>query len=141
MSIFDISEEGARRSPVGGNQESCRHSGGLPVAGWLDARVEERRLRFEVFSPEVVNDQGWLILLVLYRAQLQDRAVTQEQVADAANLPATAVVRYVDHLAAHGLVQRDGTRSDGLVRLADHGRRELPYFSKFLEHQSPEGFN
>ena len=103
------------------------------VGSWLDDRAEERRLRFDFFSPEVVNDQGWLILSELYRAHLRGRSVTAEQVADAADLPISTVLRYAAHLESHDLVERDGDRPDSDLHLSEHGTRKLrSYFSKLV---------
>ena len=103
---------------------------------WLDKRAVERRLRIDFFAPEVVNEQGWLILLELYRAELHHPSVTADQIAQSSDLPLSTVLRYAEHLATHDLIKSYGSTADSMLSLSEHGARKIrSYFSKLSRYQ------
>jgi DNA-binding MarR family transcriptional regulator len=88
---------------------------GQASASAVRAMIAARKLRAQYLHPRLLGEPGWDILLELYAAHLEPRDLNVTAITAAVGAPMTTVLRWVDTLAAAGLVVR--------VRPLGKGRR------------------
>ena len=95
---------------------------------WARAQLHARREREGVFGKGLFFEPAWDMLLELFAARLEDRAVAVKSACVASGVPQTTALRYVAHLVARGLVERRrhpaDSRSTHLV-LTDEGLTQM----------------
>ena len=113
--------EGGERVPEG------REIGAPHVQALLDARYR----RSAAFGFDLVQP-GWSLLLVLYGAHLEGRAVRMARLATEAHVAMTTMLRWTHLFVAHGLAERraDATHARGVLYAltaegAERVRRQL----------------
>lgn len=122
----------ASRPPEGtaeGASRSARHS--KSPEDVLKSLIEIRRIRFRHFAGSSFTDPGWEMLIDLMSARLAKRPVSVSSACVAAGVPATTALRWVDHLAKSGLIQRlpDPTdRRRVLLELTEEGCRRMEVY-------------
>lgn len=80
----------------------------LDEAAAVRAHVRTRRLRARLLPGDLFGEPAWDILLDLYAAALEGRAVTVAEACIASAVPATAASRWLGKLAESGLIRRSG---------------------------------
>ena len=68
--------------------------------------IRSRRLREQFFAPPLLEDPGWDMLLDLFAAELEDRAVSVSSLCIAAAVAPTTALRWIGKMADSGLFQR-----------------------------------
>ena len=96
-----------------------------PVFRLLEERERERKLRYDLFDRNEVNDPCWAILQELYHGLILLRPVTNGQLADAAGLPFSTLARYLDHLLAIDLIEIPGHAADDCPQLSRAGKARM----------------
>ena len=91
---------------------------------WALATYRQRRIREDYFGVELFSEPGWDILLDLFIAHLQGRAVRQGVLGGENIIPATTILRYARILEKAGFIRRarnpgDARQND--VTLSDKG--------------------
>ena len=82
-------------------------------AGRLAQEVyRERSRRAEFFPSELFGEPAWDILLDLYAAAKASELRSIKSACLSSNVPEATALRYIDQLAAHGLVERKPDRTD-----------------------------
>lgn len=91
----------------------------------------ERRRRRRFFDEDLFGEPSWDILLDLYIALCDDRAVPTTSACIGSNVPPTTALRWLRILEARGLVERRSDDADGrrtFVALSDKGRATMEAF-------------
>lgn len=84
----------------------------VELVGKAKAIYAGRRARERVFADfQLFAEPAWDVLLDLFVATLEDRAISVSHATTAAAVPTTTALRWIDHLANRGLVER---RPDGV---------------------------
>ena len=78
------------------------------VAGFRRIRIR----RNELLGAPLFRDPAWDMLLELYVAHEQGRDISISSLCYASGVPASTALRHVQRLEEHGLVEREGDRSD-----------------------------
>ena len=68
--------------------------------------IRSRRLREQFFAPALIEDPGWEMLLDLFAAELEDRAVSVSSLCIAAAVAPTTALRWIGKMSEAGLFQR-----------------------------------
>ena len=83
-----------------------------------------RRLRERLLPREIFGEPAWDILLDLYAAQLEGKAVSISSACIASAVPTTTALRWLSKLVECGLIERSLDASDARrahVRITDDG--------------------
>lgn len=83
---------------------ACRS--GVKLARKADTLICAYRQRSDFFPPNLIADPAWDILLTLAKAELQFRQVSTADLCDAAVVPTTTALRWINHLAEAGWIER-----------------------------------
>lgn len=75
--------------------------------------IKARRLREEVFGPELFADPAWDILLEAYACQLAQQRVSVSELSQAAAVPNTTALRWLFKLESDGWIKRIEDHLDG----------------------------
>lgn len=75
--------------------------------------IKARRLRERYFDVELFADPAWDILLELLHAEVSQYRVTVSSLCEAAHVPATTALRYINTMTDSGLLRRRPDPSDG----------------------------
>jgi DNA-binding MarR family transcriptional regulator len=86
-------------------QERTIHSA-KPDAHTIRRLIRARRLREEVFGPELFADPAWDILLEAYACHLAQQRVSVSELSEAAAVPNTTALRWFSKLESDGWLQR-----------------------------------
>ena len=101
----------------------------------LEAVIAARRLRAELFGMEL-GSPGWSLLLVLFRASLERRAVGARRLAVEAGVGVAVAGRWMERLVGAGLVERvvdPGGAALFALRLTEAGAEAMEdYFAALL---------
>jgi DNA-binding MarR family transcriptional regulator len=76
---------------------------GLAIARWW---LKARRLREEMFGPDLFADPAWDILLDLYTAAARGESVQISSLAFAARVPHSTAIRWARIMTRAGIVER-----------------------------------
>jgi len=88
--------------------------------------IAARRERDGLFAPALFADPAWDLLLDLYAAHLEGRAVSVSSACIAANVPQTIALRWISVLECRGLIERVPGRVNGqrvILVLTDHAAK------------------
>lgn len=85
----------------------------LARATGVRERIRQRRLRESLFSSDLFADPAWDMLLDLYAAELERRAVSVSSLCIAAAVPTTTALRWIKLLSQRGWLVRTQDPSDG----------------------------
>jgi len=110
---------------------------GSRIANWW---LKARRLREEVFGPELFADPAWDILLDLYTAEARGECVQTSSLAFAARVPHSTAIRWAKIMARAGLIDRHKDPRDARrihVRLSDTARALMAEYLARLSSQTP----
>ena len=98
----------------------------------LARSFERARAELDRFFPQgLFGDPGWSLLLDLYIAHHEGRAVNTSGVCSGANVPQTTGLRWLDRLEAAGLIRRHRHAQDTrfvMVELSEMGLRRMTAF-------------
>lgn len=86
------------------------------VADFARSLIRERRARLSYFSPELLGEPVWEILLDLFASSVEGKAVCVSSACIASGAPSTTALRYLTALEHAGLVARHEKASDRRVR-------------------------
>lgn len=109
---------------------------GLRIANWW---LKARRLREEVFGPELFADPAWDILLDLYTAEARGECVQTSSLAFAARVPHSTAIRWAKIMTRAGLIDRHKDPRDARrihVRLSDTARALMSEYLARLSSQT-----
>jgi DNA-binding MarR family transcriptional regulator len=101
---------------------------------WLLAAKEmykDRLARRRYFSAKLFGEPAWDILLDLYVAEKEDRAVSVTSACLAAQVPQTTAIRWIRMLEQEGFVLRDQDQHDGrrrILRISEKGYAQMTAF-------------
>jgi DNA-binding MarR family transcriptional regulator len=99
--------------------------------------IRQRRLRDELFEPELFADPAWDMLLDLYAAKLDRSRVSVSSLCIAAAVPATTALRWIKTLTDNGLFERHADMHDArriFVQLSDGATQAMHrYFARIPE--------
>ncbi len=99
--------------------------------------IRQRRLRDELFDPELFADPAWDMLLDLYAAKLDRGRVSVSSLCIAAAVPATTALRWIKTLTDTGIFERQADVHDGrriFVTLSDAATQAMHrYFARLSE--------
>lgn len=84
----------------------------------------ERRKRDEFFPPTLFGEPAWDLLLTLFVARDDGRAITLPEAYRAARIDERHGPTLIERLVASGLVERSHNRGDAVL-LTDHGMDRL----------------
>ena len=90
------------------------------AAGHLD----DRRLRSDAFPDVTFGDHSWDILLILFIAELDERAMIIADLYRESSAPETTLLRHISALEAKGMVAKRRDKADArlrYIRLTDKG--------------------
>lgn len=90
--------------------------------------IKLRRMRDRFFDPALFADPGWDILLDLYAAQDEGKAVSVSSLCIAAAVPPTTALRWITNMTEAGLlirVQDPGDARRVFIELSSDTRRQL----------------
>lgn len=105
-----------------GTNEGEVYTNGLRIANWW---LKARRLREEMFGPEMFADPAWDILLDLYTAEAKGQNVQTSSLAIAARVPHSTAIRWAKIMTRSGFLVREKDPSDARrihVRLSPWAR-------------------
>jgi hypothetical protein len=99
--------------------------------------IRQRRLRDELFDPELFADPAWDMMLDLYAARLDRGRVSVSSLCIAAAVPATTALRWIKTLTDTGIFIRQADQHDGrriFVALSDASTQGMHrYFARLSE--------
>jgi hypothetical protein len=99
--------------------------------------IRQRRLRDELFDPELFADPAWDMMLDLYAAKLDRGRVSVSSLCIAAAVPATTALRWIKTLTDTGIFVRQADQHDGrriFVTLSDAATQAMHrYFARLSE--------
>lgn len=99
--------------------------------------IRQRRLRDELFDPELFADPAWDMMLDLYAARLDRGRVSVSSLCIAAAVPATTALRWIKTLTDSGIFIRQADQHDGrriFVALSDSATQAMHrYFARLSE--------
>ncbi len=99
--------------------------------------IRQRRLRDELFDPELFADPAWDMLLDLFAARLDRHRVSVSSLCIAAAVPATTALRWIKSLTDQGLFERQEDPHDGrriFVALSDRAALAMQaYFNRLAD--------
>jgi DNA-binding MarR family transcriptional regulator len=86
-----------------------------------------RRLRAQMFDPEIFGEPAWDMLLTLYVQEAARSPQTRASLAQAVGAPPSVAVRWQDYLERRGLVELTHGSGSGplILRITPHGREVL----------------
>jgi DNA-binding MarR family transcriptional regulator len=90
--------------------------------------LNSRRLRERYFASELFGEPAWDILLSLYIAEQSSGRMTTSRLAEQIQTPMTTVVRWLNHLEADQLIERQAHPTDrrtAFIKLLKKGRAAL----------------
>lgn len=96
-------DDGNRVAPPD-DHEPDHHARGLHIANWW---LKARRLREDMFGPELFSDPAWDILLDLYTAEARGERVQVTSLAIAARVPHSTAIRWAGNMTHAGLLDRE----------------------------------
>jgi len=112
----------------------------LPDAAGIREVIRARRLRDELFGPDLFADPAWDILLDLTAARLEGRSVAVSSLCIAAAVPATTALRWIKQLTVAGLLRRVSDPVDRrrvFIELTDHAAAAMmTYFAVLWARRS-----
>jgi DNA-binding MarR family transcriptional regulator len=94
----------------------------------IRAMIKLRRMRDRFFDPALFADPGWDILLDLYAAQDEGKAVSVSSLCIAAAVPPTTALRWITNMTEAGLlirVQDPGDARRVFIELSPDARQQL----------------
>ncbi len=88
---------------------------GLPEisAGQVLAVIRARRLRDRYFKQDIFGEPAWDMLLNLFHAELSQAKMAVSQLTEAAAVPPTTALRWINALVKEGLLRRIADPFDG----------------------------
>lgn len=96
--------------------------------------IKKRRARDRFFPSDLFADPAWDLLLDLYAAFYEDRAISVSSACIASAVPATTALRWIKTLTDSGQIIRVPDEQDGrrvFVAISDKSREQLDaYFSE-----------
>lgn len=99
--------------------------------------IRQRRLRDELFDPELFADPAWDMLLDLYAAKLDRSRVSVSSLCIAAAVPATTALRWIKTLTESGLFERHADVHDArriFVQLSEGATQAMHrYFARVAD--------
>lgn len=98
--------------------------------------LDLRRKRNRLFSPDLFADPAWDMLLELYLSDLTGKRLSVSSLCFASNVPPTTALRWIDKLAADGLIERSADPCDRrrtFVALSDDGRERMRRFGDYAQ--------
>jgi DNA-binding MarR family transcriptional regulator len=121
-----------------------QHVMGLPTPISFDrarARIVRkiilhRRKRERQFSPYLLADPGWDMLLDLYAAHYENKKVAVSSLCIAAAVPATTALRWIKTLEVEGHLVRSQDQYDGrriLIAISDTARAKMDEYFDDIE--------
>ncbi|MGN6376909.1 MAG: hypothetical protein ACTHMG_15345 [Sphingomonas sp.] len=101
----------SRRGGLVGDRRGSYNAGAVAPGPGIEARdirraIRARRLRDQFFAPGLFEDPAWDMLLDLYAAELEDRAVSVSSLCIAAAVAPTTALRWIGKLTDAGLFER-----------------------------------
>jgi DNA-binding MarR family transcriptional regulator len=90
--------------------------------------IKLRRMRDRFFEPALFADPGWDILLDLFAAQEEGKAVSVSSLCIAASVPPTTALRWITNMTEAGLlvrVQDPGDARRVFIELSENARRQM----------------
>lgn len=124
-----------RNDSEGGTNEGEVYANGLRIANWW---LKARRLREEMFGPEMFADPAWDILLDLYTAEAKGQSVQISSLAIAARVPHSTAIRWAKIMTRSGFLVREKDPSDARrihVRLSPKARELMENYLARLSRQ------
>ncbi len=113
------------------------YAGPTVTAREVRAVIRQRRLRDELFDPELFADPAWDMLLDLYAAKLDRARVSVSSLCIAAAVPATTALRWIKTLTESGLFERIADQHDArriFVTLSDGATAAMHrYFARLSD--------
>ncbi|MFW2830635.1 MarR family transcriptional regulator [Sphingomonas sp. ID0503] len=107
------SDEGRRRPSVTRDTPPLADDGEPIEAEQVRAVIRARRLRSQIFDPELFSDPAWDMLLDLTAARLEDKQVAVSSLCIAAAVPPTTALRWIKTMTDAGLFLRRADPMDG----------------------------
>lgn len=108
------------------------------TASQVRAVLRIRRLREQIFPPDMFADPAWDILLDLMAARLEKTRVSVSSLCIAAAVPPTTALRWIRHLTDNGLLERQADPDDGrriFITLSEKGAASvLRWFQESANH-------
>ncbi len=124
---------GFRPAPPGLFDPIARQEAKPPKAADVRAIIKLRRMRDRFFDPSLFADPGWDILLDLYAAGEEGKAVSVSSLCIAAAVPPTTALRWITNMTGAGLLIRVQDPNDArrvFIELAPHVREQMQaYFA------------
>jgi DNA-binding MarR family transcriptional regulator len=102
-----------------------------------------RRLRERLLPREIFGEPAWDILLDLYAAQLEGKAVSISSACIASAVPTTTALRWLSKLVECGLIERSLDASDARrahVRITDDGLQAVTRWVDIALLAKPPGY-
>lgn len=106
---------------------SGREPGAGPASSWPDAASAAttlylgRRQRSHFFDDMLFGEGAWDMLLTLFAAAAENRALSLAECCAGAHVPPATALRYVSVLEQCGKVRRTSDRRDALISLTEPG--------------------
>lgn len=101
-----------------------------------------RRARSRFFSPAMVGEPAWDMLLVLYATAASHGPHTISKLTAFTGAPPTTGLRWIDYLESQNLVRREDNPTDKrvvFIGISEKGSRAMDaYFSEMIERGLPE---
>lgn len=116
--------------------------GGADMLAWANRMVVARRRRYAYFGDRLFADPAWDILLELFLAELEHRAVPVTDLCSASNVPDTTILRWIRRLEIEGTIVRARDPVDKrrvLVQLSEAGCEAMQHYFEEQMRASEEG--
>lgn len=107
------------------------------AAAQVRAMLRSRRLRDQIFPPDLFADPAWDILLDLMAARLEGIKVSVSSLCIAAAVPPTTALRWIRQLTESGLLVRQADPNDGrriFIALSEKGAEAV---TRWFEESRP----
>ena len=98
--------------------------------------IRSRRLREQFFSPTLIEDPGWDMLLDLFAAELEDRGVSVSSLCIAAAVAPTTALRWIGKMSEAGLFDRRPDPFDrrrAFMTLTDPARQAMQRYCRAVQ--------
>lgn len=100
-----------------------------------------RRERSRFFPDDLFAEPAWDMLLILYWAEMEQVRLTVSNVCEAAQVPATTALRWINGLEEEGLILRSPHPSDGRVFRLSLSRDAIERMNELMDRVLAVGFS
>lgn len=99
--------------------------------------IQARKVRYKYFTSHMFGEPAWDMLLDLYMAQGQGKAVSISSACIASAAPATTALRWITFIEKEGLIFRQGDVNDNrrsFLELSDRGLIQVEAYIDYFAH-------